>query len=744
MPMPIRMTAAGRLFVHQAVCILWGAVAGMGTWYGLLHPFGLAVVLGAAEADFLWVALGAGVVSLLVQAQPMTLVYICGIVAAAAMRWVRPGSFSLTAGIGSGMVISMSALLCFGGSISPQLALAGLADGLLAVLVGWQLARCPPTNSEKGLILPGMICLTVLAGIPSGPIWAGTIFCVGTGLILSCRGRREQALITMVALAAALCAAAPEQLFAAQAVLGGTLLAVSGGAGDRLRCSGLFILGCLPGALCASSAAQAGYFWLAFLLGLGVFFCMPAPLVLAVPLSDPTESGGRPAVSLAANRLEAAAMSLTEIADTIHQIYHVMPAQGETFNWVVDRTRENLCAHCSNREMCWQTRHGDTVDALFHLKPMLEENGHLDLTQLPGQFSYCIHPSALCAAVERSWVEYGARRKTRARTQGMRTVITEQYEAIAQALAGLSRQLGVQGSRDAARTGRLAAAFASLGREPLACSVTLGPQGQLQAAVTLRRMDFSQKDLQILAEEATRVCYRQMDLPQICTGGDAVTLIFSEKARLRPVFGVANSPAQEVSGDVVRHFCVGDMATMLLCDGMGTGRPAALDGTVAANLTTSLLQAGFQPETAARLTNVALALKSDEESSATLDLLQVDLYTGTARLYKAGAAPGFVVQNGKARVLDGPGLPMGLLARVKSESRALHLYAGDWAVLVSDGMLTDGTDWIVQQLELCAASGNSPTDTADLLVRTGRMRAQRTGRPDDITATVLQLEVVNA
>ena len=40
--------------------------------------------------------------------------------------------------------------------------------------------------------------------------------------------------------------------------------------------------------------------------------------------------------------------------------------------------------------------------------------------------------------------------------------------------------------------------------------------------------------------------------------------------------------------------------------------------------------------------NVALALKSDEESGATLDLVSVDLYTGTARLFKAGAAPGFL------------------------------------------------------------------------------------------------------
>ena len=740
MPVPPQLSEAGRLFGHQLACMAWGGLAGLGSWYSLLHPLGLAVVLGAGEVDFLWVAFGAGVAALLVQLQPMALVHMCVIGVAVAMRWARPHSFTAAAVVSAGMLTGMGVLLWLGGSVSMQVAFTALADSLLAVAVGAQLRRCPPGNSEKGLLLPGVVLLTVLANLSVGQVWPGTIFCIGAGLVLSCRGRREQSLVAMGTLAAGLCAAAPGQLFAAVAVMGGTLLAVSLGAGDRLRCSGLFLLGCLPGVLCAPTAAQAGCFWLAFLLGLGGFFAMPARLVLAVPLSDPTESAGRPAVSLAANRLEAAASSLTEIADTIHQIYTVLPPQGETYNWVVNRTQEVLCAHCDNREKCWQQRHGDTVNALFELKPMLEEEGRLDLTQLPGQLSYCIHPSALCAAVERSWVEYGARRKSRARAQGMRTVITEQYEAIAQALAGLAQQLGVQGSRDVGTTGRLAAAFASLGQDPLACSVTLGGQGQLQAAVTLRRYEFSQKDLHVLTEETSRVCHRQMGLPRVCAGGEAVTLIFAEKPRLRPVFSVANDPAQKVSGDVVRQFCAGDRAVMLLCDGMGTGRPAAVDGTVAANLTTSLLQAGFQPETAARLTNVALALKSDDESSATLDLLQVDLYTGMTQLYKAGAAPGFVVQNGKARVLDGPGLPMGLLARVKSESRTLRLYPGDWAVLVSDGMLVDGTDWILQQLELCAASGSSPADTAALLVRTGNLRARRTGRPDDITAAVLRIE----
>lgn len=118
----------------------------------------------------------------------------------------------------------------------------------------------------------------------------------------------------------------------------------------------------------------------------------------------------------------------------------------------------------------------------------------------------------------------------------------------------------------------------------------------------------------------------------------------------------------------------------------------------------------------------------------------MDLYTGTARLFKAGAAPSFLVHGGRARAVGEATLPMGILGSVNGQSRVVHLAAGDYAVLVSDGLLVDGTGWVTAQLELSAAAGEAPDKLAKTLVETARARAERTGRPDDITAAVLRLE----
>lgn len=98
---------------------------------------------------------------------------------------------------------------------------------------------------------------------------------------------------------------------------------------------------------------------------------------------------------------------------------------------------------------------------------------------------------------------------------------------------------------------------------------------------------------------------------------------------------------------------------------------------MAAKLTAQLLQAGFAAESAARLVNVALGLKNaGQESGATLDLLTLDLYTGRAGLFKAGAAPSFLCRAGVVRTLDGASLPHGGAAHCNGPFHRLNAGCG--------------------------------------------------------------------
>ena len=476
---------------------------------------------------------------------------------------------------------------------------------------------------------------------------------------------------------------------------------------------------------------------------LGAALCAADPAL--APAADTPQSGENapaPARSAAAStRLEAVAQSLSSLAETVNAVYEGLPRRREGFRWVIDNVHDTLCFNCGRRETCWKQEYTATMAGMEALRPLLEQNGSVEAAQLPGQLSRCIHPAALCAAAGRSFALYRSRKEARIHSEAMRTALTEQYSAVAEALGVLSEQLGRLGDPEPYKSSRVAEFFTGLGAPPQECAVTLDDLGRTHAAVTLPRTRFTPQELAALAGEVGHICRRTLEVPQVLSCKGMTTLLFSERPALRAVFGAASAAARgEVSGDAVQQFCSPTAAQMILCDGMGTGRPAAVDGNLAAELTARLLKAGFTAELAARLVNVALALKSEEESGATLDLISVDLYTGTARLFKAGAAPGFLVHGGRVRAVGEATLPMGVLGGVNGQSRVVHLTAGDYAVLVSDGLLVDGAGWVAKQVELSAAAGDAPEKLAETLVQTARIRAQKTGRPDDITAAVLRLE----
>ena len=723
---------------------LFGLTAGLaGGWallYGQLCPFALGLVLGLGEDCF--AACGAGaVLALLLRGQGVrTVCLICAVGGAVVARWLWPRRY--LPAMAAGCVLLMGSAFCFRMYIGGDGLLFSGADAVLAAGTGWILRHFPAEKPGAGRLVLVLCGAAALGGIAWSPINPGLAAAVFYTLVLACRGKIQPALSSAGVAAAGLCCADPSLALGSAGLCCGAALGLLA-QGDKWVCTAFYSGGALLSMLAAQPPGMAFPYLGALGAGAGACLLIPRRYLLrdASLARDPAETADKPQLSAAATRLNAAAESLSSLADTVNRVYEGLPHRQEGWRWVVDNTHDTLCANCGRKEACWKEEYTVTMEGFSALRPILEEKQQLEAQDLPGQLSRCIHPAALSGTVTRSFALYKSRQEARVHAEAMRTALTEQYSAVAQALSALGDQLGSPGSPEPYKSGRVAAFFSSLGMPPLECAVTLDDLGRTRAAVTLPRARFSQGELSALAGEVGKLCRRSFETPQKLSCKEVTTLLFAEKPLLRAVFGWAGAAARgDVSGDAVQQFCSPTAAQMILCDGMGTGRPAAVDGNLAADLTGRLLRAGFAAELAARLVNVALALKSEEESGATLDLLSVDLYTGTARIFKAGAAPGFIVHEGQARTVGEAGLPVGVLGAVSGQSRMVRMTAGDVAVLVSDGLLVDGPGWVLKQLELSAAAGDTPQQIAQTLVETARARAGQGGRPDDITAAVLRLE----
>ena len=723
-----------------------GFAGGWAVLYGTLLPFGLGLTLGLAEDCFASCAAGAALGLLLHgmgELSLRSLCQLCALGAAVAARWVWPKRFAPATLAGCGTLTGVALCFALGRNGNADLLLYSAADALLAAGIGLGLRRFAPERPGPGTLLVSAAVAAALGSVQAGHISLGVAACAAVELTLCCRAQGKAALAGSAVMGAALCAADPVLAPAAAGLSCATAAAVVLAPGRQVETLAAYAGGCVTGVLCVQPPGNAFGTLFSVCGGMAAVCLLPVKWRAPVPETPPAEAGTaqRPRTAAAATRLEAVAQSLSSLAETVNTVYDGLPHRCESFRWVIDNAHDTLCFNCGRRETCWKQEYSATMAGMEALRPLLEQNGNLETVQLPGQLSRCIHPAALCAAASRSFALYRSRKEARIHSEAMRKALTEQYSAVAEALGVLGEQLGRPGEPEPYKSGRVAEFFTSLGAPPQECTVTLDDLGRTHAAVTLPRTRFAPQELAALAQEVGHICRRTLETPQVLSCKGMTTLLFCEKPALQVVFGAAGAAARgDVSGDAVQQFCSPAAAQMILCDGMGTGRPAAVDGNLAAELTARLLKAGFTAELAARLVNVALALKSEEESGATLDLISVDLYTGTARLFKAGAAPGFLVHGGRVRTVGEATLPIGVLGGVNGQSRVVHLAAGDYAVLVSDGLLVDGPGWVAKQLELSAAAEEPPEKIARTLVETARTRAQKTGHPDDITAAVLRLE----
>lgn len=212
-----------------------------------------------------------------------------------------------------------------------------------------------------------------------------------------------------------------------------------------------------------------------------------------------------------------------------------------------------------------------------------------------------------------------------------------------------------------------------------------------------------------------------------------------EGALLRCRVGTLLRPKEGESacGDQLAVFTAGAMLYMLLSDGMGSGAEAHAESAMTVRLLRQFLKAGIQPASALKTLNTALTLRCQEGGGfTTIDLLALDRRTGAATLYKYGAAASYVKRGGTVTRLEGGSLPAGLQdTRQPPEATGIHLEPGSVLVMVSDGVTSEGDDWLRELL--ASWPGGDSQELAQLILADSRRHG---GLKDDCAALALRLE----
>lgn len=192
----------------------------------------------------------------------------------------------------------------------------------------------------------------------------------------------------------------------------------------------------------------------------------------------------------------------------------------------------------------------------------------------------------------------------------------------------------------------------------------------------------------------------------------------------------------DISGDVCAFAEASDgRLYAMISDGMGTGESAREASSLVSGIITTLVTGGVAPSHVLRLINSIIRARGSE-TSATVDIFELDAMCGEACFIKCGAAVSYVKRDSSIFRIRSRTAPIGLLTSPDAERVGVEIREGDIIVMLSDGVnpTADDAPWLLDLLS--RSDGGDLKALADSIIETAKHRI--TAR-DDMTAVVLRV-----
>lgn len=434
-------------------------------------------------------------------------------------------------------------------------------------------------------------------------------------------------------------------------------------------------------------------------------------------------------------RLDIAAGALCDVSDTVEQVAaELSKINSPDFGSVITALEQDACAGCKLRLHCWESKRDDTLKAVLEMTNAVKSGERSPENAAPEEFKgRCLRVARVANAAYKRYSDYASRIAAENRIDEVRGVVSDQFDGISAMLSELSRELEKDDRFDNSAAEKAAAALKNLDIRVEECSSKTDKYGRMTIEMRVKKdPSLIINKLQVM-KMVSVVCERDFDIPSVSENGGEIFIVLNEHAALRVDVGVEQKCASDsaMCGDAYKYFFDGrGHFIMILSDGMGTGGRAAVDGAMASGLMCRLIKAGFGYDCSLRILNSSMLFKSTDESLATVDIASIDLFTGRVELYKAGAAPTLVRRSGRTGKAESTSLPAGILREVSFDKAVVRCKENDIVVLMSDGAVSEGTEWIKDEIE--GFEGGTAEQLSERICE-GAKRRRTDGHEDDIT-----------
>ncbi|MBE6684266.1 MAG: hypothetical protein E7592_01270 [Ruminococcaceae bacterium] len=428
-----------------------------------------------------------------------------------------------------------------------------------------------------------------------------------------------------------------------------------------------------------------------------------------------------------------------EVKDRLSTLEATFSSLSETFYKLSDRFRrpdvlgirqiadsafEKVCEDCRNRDRCWGADYSDTLEAVRRVTSALHTKGTAAAGDLPEKFV------SECVRCERLIDEVNSRisdTTQRIINGGKANFFAANYDDIT---AILKDALGSDSEEYECDLDTGKRVFEYLYAEGIRVGgvVVYGKRCKHVVAKGVSQADkLSAQRASEISKRISSIVGADLSDPVLEVGRDGAVMLLHSRPTVRatcshgrlsrsgrkwtssdpddvPIPDPIEDDEDETCGDMTDAFVTDNSYFYsLVSDGMGSGPEAAYTSGVCAMFMQKMLSAGNRADITLRMLNNVIRSENmgcGRECSATVDLFELDLMSGTAAFVKSGAAPTYIAREGTVYKISSRTMPMGIIKNADARITKFDTKAGDIIVMMSDGCCPDSEDcaWLVEYL----------------------------------------------
>ncbi len=399
-----------------------------------------------------------------------------------------------------------------------------------------------------------------------------------------------------------------------------------------------------------------------------------------------------------AERMGSLSEAFSHLSDTMYALSDRMRRPGVVdLKQVSDKVFDSFCSKCSMSKHCLERELVTTLDAQSKLTAALYKNGRVNIDDVPPFLQQrCFNITAVLDELNGATAKLIERLYKNDKTEAFAL----DYEAMSKLLA---EQIGANDAEykvDADMTAALKRTlkYMNVSAPRVVCYGSRKKQIFI-GGLDLGRMRIGAADIRSSIENTVGT---RLEAPRFSIDEDDVTMTLTSCRRFKTQTAKATNVkvSENANGDSTAVFeSREDYAYSLICDGMGSGREAAITSKLCAVFIERMLTGGNGTALTLEMLNGFIRTRGIE-CSATVDLAEIDLITGEACFIKSGAAPSFVLRGGNLYKLESKTVPLGILRELDAEQIKFDLADGDVIIMLSDGVaqsLEDGI-WLANLL----------------------------------------------